>query len=647
MIYLFRNEIKKWHSILWVVLASMVLSSVLLVFTRSSQGGEDTQIAKVNGNVIPFKQYKKSLTSIQNSIRAISEYAKMYGMSEDTFLKTFFGSNDPFQLAMNSCIKEALIDSVKNKLDIQMDEKFVQDHLMQTLPRGLIESNGKVNFEAYQRYLQHTGTTPKDFEHDQEEQIKRTLVNRFLDQSYYAPEYVQVAQLEELNATKSFIVASLSIAEFLQKAMATNVTTEELQESYEKTKEQYRIPELKKVVYWRIGAEDFEKGVDVSEQMIQHFYEKNKTAKYRIAPEINVSRITIAVANKENEEETKKAFEKAQKLHQEIIANPSVFSSHVTKTTGNFARGTHDKSFENAAFRLQAKGDISGVIQTDKGYEILRLEDRSATAYKPLATVKDQIIKELKTKRAQSELKSKLNHMLHTARTNPDYLEQFAQDYHLVKKESDWLSPVKVKNDLDLESALTQKIFTGSKTNKIGFFAHEDANIIYSIIDTKESYIKAFDTVKESVKEKYLKTLAKDLAQSTIKQIKTDCFQKKMSLLDAAQQHQVKTTLLEKKTKDSSLDLFKGKSVKNQIFALSDSCQILQYKEDDSIYLIQLEKTEEAKEKKNLETEAKDILKKEKIKNSRMQSASFIASLERNAKIEIDNKILKGMSRVN
>lgn len=647
MIYLFRNEIKKWHSILWVVLVSMVLSSVLLVFTRSSQGGDDARIAKVDDIIIPFKQYRKSLMSIQNSIKAISEYARMYGMSEDTFLKTFFGSSDPQQLAMNSCIKEALVDSVKNKLDILMDERFVQEHLMQTLPRGLVESSGKVNIEAYQRYLQQMGTTPKEFEHDQEEQIKRMVVNRFLDQSYYAPEYVQVAQLEELNATKSFVVASLSIGEFLKKAVETEVTEAELQESYEKNKEQYRIPEQKKAVYWKIGADDFEKGIEVTEQMIQHYYEKNKTAKYRIAPEVNVSRIVIPVANKDNEEENKKASEKAEKLHQDIIANPASFSSQGSKTTGLFARGTHDKSFEHAAFRLQAKGDISGVVKTDQGYEILRLEDRSAAAYKPLAKVKDQIAKELKTKRAQTELKSKLNTMLHTARTNPDYLEEFAQDYHLVKQESNWLSPAKMKNVLDFEEALTQKIFGESKTSKIGFFVHEDAHIIYRITDAKESFVKKFDDVKGSVREKFQKTLAKDLAQSIIKKIKSDCFHNKQSLAGAAQQHQVKTIRFENKTKDSSFDLFKGKSVKSQLFSLSDSCQILQYKEDDSIYLIQLEKAETSKDKNGLEAEAKEILKKEKNKNSRMQSASFIASLERNAKIEIDNKMLKGAGRIN
>jgi peptidyl-prolyl cis-trans isomerase C len=70
--------------------------------------------------------------------------------------------------------------------------------------------------------------------------------------------------------------------------------------------------------------------------------------------------------------------------------------------------------FEEVAFSLKNKGDISDVVRTPHGYHLIQLEDKRGSALRPLEQVKDTIRVFLQTKKRQDayleyvkELKSK------------------------------------------------------------------------------------------------------------------------------------------------------------------------------------------------------------------------------------------------
>jgi peptidyl-prolyl cis-trans isomerase C len=58
--------------------------------------------------------------------------------------------------------------------------------------------------------------------------------------------------------------------------------------------------------------------------------------------------------------------------------------------------------FEEAAFSLRNKGEISEVIKTPFGYHIIRLDDKRGTALKPLALVKERIRYILESEKKQA-----------------------------------------------------------------------------------------------------------------------------------------------------------------------------------------------------------------------------------------------------
>ena len=86
-------------------------------------------------------------------------------------------------------------------------------------------------------------------------------------------------------------------------------------------------------------------------------------------------------------------------MRTELLAHPEKFASIAkensadTKTASAgglmpfFSKGTYDRNFERAAFTLAKEGDISAVIKTNEGYEIVQLVGKKAQTFKPLAQV--------------------------------------------------------------------------------------------------------------------------------------------------------------------------------------------------------------------------------------------------------------------
>ena len=60
---------------------------------------------------------------------------------------------------------------------------------------------------------------------------------------------------------------------------------------------------------------------------------------------------------------------------------------------GFFAKGAMVPVFEEAAFALQKKGELSGLVKTKFGYHILQLEDRRPAGVRPFEEVRDDLIK--------------------------------------------------------------------------------------------------------------------------------------------------------------------------------------------------------------------------------------------------------------
>ena len=92
------------------------------------------------------------------------------------------------------------------------------------------------------------------------------------------------------------------------------------------------------------------------------------------------------------------------------------------------------KPFEETAFRLKA-GETSDIVETDFGFHIIRVTEIKPADAKPLAEVRAEIEKELRTQQAQKR-----------------YAEAAEQFTNLVYEQADSLQPAADKLGLKIAS---------------------------------------------------------------------------------------------------------------------------------------------------------------------------------------------------
>ncbi|QQR49332.1 hypothetical protein IPF37_00595 [bacterium] len=131
--------------------------------------------------------------------------------------------------------------------------------------------------------MSRLSTTPAEYEKSKENEIQRSVVERIIGASNYTPLYVLREDFEETHARKSFNVAEFKLDSFVREAKKTAPTDQQLADFFEKRKNRYQEPDKKKAWYCSVSANDYAQNMEITEDAIQSFYEKNKTALFRIA----------------------------------------------------------------------------------------------------------------------------------------------------------------------------------------------------------------------------------------------------------------------------------------------------------------------------------------------------------------------------
>ena len=68
---------------------------------------------------------------------------------------------------------------------------------------------------------------------------------------------------------------------------------------------------------------------------------------------------------------------------------------------GFFQTGRMVPAFEQAAFALEKPGQLSGVVETQFGYHVMKLEERKPAGVRPFEEVREDLIKEIRANVAQ------------------------------------------------------------------------------------------------------------------------------------------------------------------------------------------------------------------------------------------------------
>ncbi len=153
------------------------------------------------------------------------------------------------------------------------------------------------------------------------------------------------------------------------------------------------------------------KNIRVSDDEVLTFYNSNPES-FQSPEQVRASHILLQVANDEPQEvRTQKRLEMAGIIGQiekgadfaQMAQNHSDCPSKQNGgDLGAFARGQMVKPFEEAAFKMNP-GEVSDIVETEFGYHVIKLVEKSEARKEEFADVKDQITNHLISVKEQSE----------------------------------------------------------------------------------------------------------------------------------------------------------------------------------------------------------------------------------------------------
>lgn len=157
--------------------------------------------------------------------------------------------------------------------------------------------------------------------------------------------------------------------------------------------------------------------VKVSEQDAKEFYDKNPET-FTMPEQVRASHILITVDPKASDADKKKARAKAEDLLKQVKGgadfaklaqdNSGCPSSKQGGDLGYFSKGQMVKPFEDAAWAMKP-GDISGVVETQFGYHIIKLTEKRAKDKMPFAALKGRIEESLKQRKVAEQVNAALD----------------------------------------------------------------------------------------------------------------------------------------------------------------------------------------------------------------------------------------------
>ena len=188
-------------------------------------------------------------------------------------------------------------------------------------------------------------------------------------------------------------------------------TDAELEAFYKSNAALFQAPEQANIEYVVLDLDTVKKGLTVNEQDLKTYYEQN-AARMGGKEERRASHILIAAPKGAPAAEREKAKAKAEELLAAVKKAPDSFADVAKKNSQDpgsaanggdldfFARGAMTKAFEDAAFALK-KGEISGVVETEFGYHIIKLTDIKAPKQRSFEEMKPELEAEVKKQQAQ------------------------------------------------------------------------------------------------------------------------------------------------------------------------------------------------------------------------------------------------------
>lgn len=486
MLDTFRNSAKGTPG--KIIVGLVVITFVLFGAESIMSIAGNSSPATVNGQDISEAEYQIMLNTRQQ------ELAQQYGAEAAAQL-----SNSPF--LRNQVISSLVNQEIQSQLASNMGFEISEQQILESL--GSVEAfqvNGVFDQNTYLRVLSSSGYTHQTFiaREQKSNALSQFQAGVFGSAFNIEQSAEQLAKLDKQQrdiAYKTFVAADFE--------SEVELTDEDIQAYYDENSSLFMSEEKVKLKYVVLSKESIAEQAIVTDEDLQSAYE-SYVASVSSSSEREISHILFA-EKEDNQAAAQAALDRLNagedfsELAQELSDDPG--SAAFGGSLGVLVEGVFVAEFNDAANALTEAGQLSGLVETQYGTHIIRLDSIKSEQAKTFAQMKSDLEADVRDRKARDELILLESQLADEAYAN-DNIEDVASVFFVDVQKTDWLTRSTV-NPLMSESAFQAVAFSDQVTvdgviSDVATLSNGDLVVVQ-----KDGYeaeqVEPLDAVKDSI----------------------------------------------------------------------------------------------------------------------------------------------------
>lgn len=458
MLKTMRKNFKSFAPALWIVIITFMVAIFAVWgaggFNREDKNSADNvPVAEVAGRTIYAQQYANGLQmEIQKNSQRIG--------GKSTITKNLIQQLDLPNRTLRGLIQSTLLLELAKERHVQVTDQEFQGEVRRLYPLFFNEKSGQfVGQKEYEQILAYYKVSVAEFERSVEDSIRLQKIQSLLTagQSVTPEELWDSYRKDKETARLEYLVLEKD-----KMKLEAQPGGAEVQDYFNRHKDEFRIPEKREAVYVFFDRSDLKKQVELSSQEIEKYYQDNRD-QFKNPEEINVSRIYLPLAGRNKEEVKAEMRSLAEQLGRgEDFAELAKKHSKDAKASGGGAWGPFEwrslSDKEQTEIKKLSAGRVSGVVEIEDGLSLLKVTAKKEASDIPLEEARQRIKGILEDQKAQTLAAERVGRLEKEAKKE-NSLEKAASRLGLTTEKSGPLKKGDPLGQVDPSGVVSQALF--------------------------------------------------------------------------------------------------------------------------------------------------------------------------------------------
>ncbi len=492
----------------------IVLALIILPFAfwgvdsyRKSGGGEP--LATVNGEKISQQEFDNALRQQQDRMRE--------SMGEK-FDQVMLDQPEVKNSVLENLVSQRLLISQARAAGLTVSDEQVAQVIT-----GIesFQKDGKFDKQRYATALSRQNMSPLTFEaRVRQDMGMRQMIDTYT-QSGYASNAIADSLIRLNEQQRVISMAEVTLDPFLKQ-----VTVDEaaVKNYYEKNSNEFQALEQARVEYVTFAAEALQSQMAVDDAEIKKYYDEHQP-EFGTQEQRQAAHILISAAAQAPEADKQAAKVKAEQVLQQVNKSPAKFAELAKQHSqdpgsaanggdlGLFGRGMMVKPFDDAVFQLKP-GEISGLVQSEFGFHIIKLLAVKPAKTLALEEAKSTIAQKLKQQKANDKFAELAEKFSNTVYEQSDTLKPAAELVKMPVQQSAWLNKGQAGNPPWTDKAL-QAVFAKEvvkdKRNSAAVEVAPNTLLAARVLEYKPASTRPLAEVSDAIRQKLVRQQAHEL----------------------------------------------------------------------------------------------------------------------------------------